>query len=78
MATSVVVKKGVRRWRARARSSRTRSGGGVGGVARPARLSQVLARAKAAIDATTVIEDPQGARPWQFDPATGTTLPVHE
>jgi len=43
-----------------------------------ARYDKVLARAKAAIDATTVIEDPQGARPWQFDPATGTTLPVHE
>merc|ERR1712087_363968 len=42
-----------------------------------ARFDQVLAQAKAAIDSTTVIEDPAGAKPWQFDPATGTTLPAH-
>merc|ERR1719162_1877879 len=33
-----------------------------------ARFDQVLSRAKAAIDATPVIEDPQGPTPWQFDP----------
>mmetsp|Transcript_81008 Transcript_81008/g.219543 ORF Transcript_81008/g.219543 Transcript_81008/m.219543 type:complete len:156 (-) Transcript_81008:152-619(-) len=42
-----------------------------------ARFDQVLGRAKAAMDATTVIEDPEGPKPWQFDPATGTTLPKH-
>merc|ERR1712129_102004 len=40
-----------------------------------AKFDQVLAQAKAAIDSTVVIEDPAGAQPWQFDPATGTTLP---
>eukprot|EP00429_Kryptoperidinium_foliaceum_P132612 CAMPEP_0176277220 /NCGR_PEP_ID=MMETSP0121_2-20121125/48167_1 /TAXON_ID=160619 /ORGANISM="Kryptoperidinium foliaceum, Strain CCMP 1326" /LENGTH=155 /DNA_ID=CAMNT_0017617517 /DNA_START=46 /DNA_END=513 /DNA_ORIENTATION=- len=43
-----------------------------------ARFDQVLSRAKAVIDATNVVEDPQGQKPWQFDPATGTTLPAHE
>mmetsp|Transcript_138330 Transcript_138330/g.442068 ORF Transcript_138330/g.442068 Transcript_138330/m.442068 type:complete len:156 (+) Transcript_138330:124-591(+) len=42
-----------------------------------AKFDQVLPKAKAAIDATTVIEDPDGAKPWSFDPATGTTLPAH-
>merc|ERR1712154_665123 len=42
-----------------------------------ARFDQVLAKAKAAIDSTVVIEDPAGQSPWQFDPATGTTLPAH-
>mmetsp|Transcript_45878 Transcript_45878/g.133554 ORF Transcript_45878/g.133554 Transcript_45878/m.133554 type:complete len:111 (-) Transcript_45878:108-440(-) len=42
-----------------------------------ARFDQVLPRAKAVIDATTVVEDPEGPRPWHFDPATGTTLPAH-
>merc|ERR1711971_1015926 len=40
-------------------------------------FDQVLPRAKAAIDATTVIEDPAGQQPWQFDPATGTSIPAH-
>merc|ERR1719190_66543 len=42
-----------------------------------ARFDQVLPKAKAAIDATPVVEDLEGQRPWQFDPATGTTLPAH-
>jgi len=42
-----------------------------------ARFDQVVARAKAAIDATNVVEGDDEPRPWQFDPATGTTLPPH-
>eukprot|EP00932_Pfiesteria_piscicida_P016396 SRR837773.332.p2 GENE.SRR837773.332~~SRR837773.332.p2 ORF type:complete len:168 (-),score=61.35 SRR837773.332:77-544(-) len=42
-----------------------------------ARFDQVISRAKAAVDGLTVIEDPEGPKPWQFDPATGTTLPAH-
>merc|ERR1719245_2732303 len=42
-----------------------------------ARFDQVLPRAKAIIDSTTVIEDPEDPQPWQFDPSTGTTLPRH-
>lgn len=42
------------------------------------RFDQVLARAKAALEATAVIESPEGPTPWSFDPATGTTLPAHK
>merc|ERR1712217_115203 len=44
-----------------------------------AQFDQVIPRAKAAIDAITVLEDPDAPepKPWQFDPATGTTLPPH-
>merc|ERR1711862_267752 len=45
-----------------------------------ARFDQVIPRAKAAIDAITVVEreGADAAKPWQFDPATGTSLPAHE
>merc|ERR1719162_1240063 len=42
-----------------------------------AHFDQVLSKAKAVIDSTTVIEDPAGPTPWEFDPATGTTIPAH-
>mmetsp|Transcript_88041 Transcript_88041/g.229636 ORF Transcript_88041/g.229636 Transcript_88041/m.229636 type:complete len:156 (-) Transcript_88041:77-544(-) len=42
------------------------------------RFDQVISRAKAALDGITVIEDDSEPVPWQFDPATGTTLPPHK
>merc|ERR1712060_559025 len=42
-----------------------------------ARYDQVISRARAALDSCVVIEDPAEPKPWQFDPATGTTLPPH-
>lgn len=45
-----------------------------------ARFDQVIPRAKAAIDSITVVESEADAerKPWQFDPATGTSLPPHQ
>merc|ERR1712222_227289 len=40
-----------------------------------AQFDQVIPKAKAVIDSTVVVEDPAGQQAWQFDPATGTTLP---
>merc|ERR1711948_142791 len=42
-----------------------------------AQFDQVIPRAKAAIDSLEVLDDPEAPapKPWQFDPATGTTLP---
>merc|ERR1719436_1651695 len=42
-----------------------------------ARYDEVLGRAKAALDALVVLEDPEEPTPWQFDPATGTSMPAH-
>eukprot|EP00929_Paragymnodinium_shiwhaense_P078334 TRINITY_DN4059_c0_g1_i1.p1 TRINITY_DN4059_c0_g1~~TRINITY_DN4059_c0_g1_i1.p1 ORF type:complete len:156 (-),score=47.20 TRINITY_DN4059_c0_g1_i1:160-627(-) len=42
------------------------------------RFDQVIPRAKAALDSITVLEDEGERAPWQFDPATGTTLPPHK
>merc|ERR1712190_185825 len=42
-----------------------------------ARFDQVLPSAKAALDAVVVVDDAEEPKPWQFDPATGTTLPQH-
>eukprot|EP00933_Yihiella_yeosuensis_P067546 TRINITY_DN7242_c4_g1_i1.p1 TRINITY_DN7242_c4_g1~~TRINITY_DN7242_c4_g1_i1.p1 ORF type:complete len:176 (+),score=35.32 TRINITY_DN7242_c4_g1_i1:63-530(+) len=42
-----------------------------------AQFDQVISRAKAAVDSITVIECEGEKKPWQFDPATGTTLPPH-
>merc|ERR1712125_231597 len=39
------------------------------------RFDQVIPRAKAALDGITVLEDEGERAAWQFDPATGTTLP---
>merc|ERR1712159_511869 len=49
------------------------------GVVAPelAKFDQVISSAKAAIDGITVIESDAERQPWQFDPATGTTLPPH-
>mmetsp|Transcript_71679 Transcript_71679/g.187924 ORF Transcript_71679/g.187924 Transcript_71679/m.187924 type:complete len:155 (+) Transcript_71679:20-484(+) len=41
-----------------------------------ARFDQVIPRAKAALDGMVILEGGNTA-PWQFDPATGTTLPPH-
>merc|ERR1712217_155479 len=38
-------------------------------------FNEVIPRAKAAIDAITVLDDEGERQPWQFDPNTGTTLP---
>ncbi|CAJ1367008.1 unnamed protein product [Effrenium voratum] len=43
-----------------------------------AKFDQVLSRAKAAVDSIEVLEDEGERQPWQFDPATGTTLPPHK
>merc|ERR1711988_652244 len=43
-----------------------------------AQFDQVIGRAKAAIDSLQIIEDAGERQPWQFDPATGTTLPPHK
>eukprot|EP00931_Biecheleriopsis_adriatica_P014702 TRINITY_DN1166_c1_g1_i1.p1 TRINITY_DN1166_c1_g1~~TRINITY_DN1166_c1_g1_i1.p1 ORF type:complete len:175 (+),score=54.94 TRINITY_DN1166_c1_g1_i1:65-526(+) len=43
-----------------------------------AQFDQVIPRAKAAVDAIEVIEEEGERQPWQFDPATGTTLPPHK
>mmetsp|Transcript_43331 Transcript_43331/g.99856 ORF Transcript_43331/g.99856 Transcript_43331/m.99856 type:complete len:156 (+) Transcript_43331:85-552(+) len=42
-----------------------------------AKYNEVLPRAKSAIDSITVVDDDSERQPWQFDPATGTTLPPH-
>merc|ERR1719433_2221496 len=42
------------------------------------RFDQVLPKAKAALDALVVLEDPEEPTPWQFDPATGTSMPAHK
>lgn len=42
------------------------------------RYDQVISKAKAALDGITVIEDDSEPQPWQFDPATGTSLPPHK
>merc|ERR1719222_1628347 len=42
-----------------------------------ARYDEVIPRAKAALDAITVVEGDTEPRPWLFDPATGTSLPPH-
>lgn len=41
-----------------------------------AKYTEVIPRAKAALDAITVIESEE-QKPWVFDPSTGTTLPPH-
>mmetsp|Transcript_56588 Transcript_56588/g.98569 ORF Transcript_56588/g.98569 Transcript_56588/m.98569 type:complete len:167 (-) Transcript_56588:94-594(-) len=38
-------------------------------------FTEVIPKAKAALDGITVVEDGAERAPWQFDPATGTTLP---
>eukprot|EP00441_Pelagodinium_beii_P037451 CAMPEP_0197626938 /NCGR_PEP_ID=MMETSP1338-20131121/5696_1 /TAXON_ID=43686 ORGANISM="Pelagodinium beii, Strain RCC1491" /NCGR_SAMPLE_ID=MMETSP1338 /ASSEMBLY_ACC=CAM_ASM_000754 /LENGTH=155 /DNA_ID=CAMNT_0043197535 /DNA_START=65 /DNA_END=532 /DNA_ORIENTATION=+ len=43
-----------------------------------AQFDQVIPRAKAALDAIEVFEEEGARKPWQFDPATGTTLPPHQ
>mmetsp|Transcript_19110 Transcript_19110/g.42135 ORF Transcript_19110/g.42135 Transcript_19110/m.42135 type:complete len:156 (+) Transcript_19110:78-545(+) len=43
-----------------------------------AKFDQVISRAKAALDATTVIESGETPEPWSFDPATGTTMAPHK
>eukprot|EP00928_Gymnodinium_smaydae_P054162 TRINITY_DN37981_c0_g1_i1.p1 TRINITY_DN37981_c0_g1~~TRINITY_DN37981_c0_g1_i1.p1 ORF type:complete len:156 (+),score=21.76 TRINITY_DN37981_c0_g1_i1:50-517(+) len=43
-----------------------------------ARFDQVVPRAKAALDSLHVIESDEASESWQFDPATGTTLPPHK
>jgi len=43
-----------------------------------AAFHEVIPKAKAAIDAITVLEDEGERAPWQFDPNTGTTLPPHK
>merc|ERR1719215_433036 len=43
-----------------------------------AQFDQVVPRAKAAIVSLHVIDNPEEPTPWQFDPATGTTIPVHK
>eukprot|EP00416_Gambierdiscus_australes_P029880 CAMPEP_0171093774 /NCGR_PEP_ID=MMETSP0766_2-20121228/39270_1 /TAXON_ID=439317 /ORGANISM="Gambierdiscus australes, Strain CAWD 149" /LENGTH=155 /DNA_ID=CAMNT_0011552263 /DNA_START=72 /DNA_END=539 /DNA_ORIENTATION=+ len=43
-----------------------------------ARFDQVVPAAKAALDSLQVVEDVDEPKPWQFDPATGTTLPAHK
>eukprot|EP00928_Gymnodinium_smaydae_P060714 TRINITY_DN4447_c0_g3_i1.p2 TRINITY_DN4447_c0_g3~~TRINITY_DN4447_c0_g3_i1.p2 ORF type:complete len:156 (+),score=48.21 TRINITY_DN4447_c0_g3_i1:64-531(+) len=43
-----------------------------------ARFDQVIPRAKAALDAIQVVEGEAAPEKWQFDPATGTTLPAHQ
>merc|ERR1712217_214306 len=43
-----------------------------------AKFDQVISRAKAALDGIAVIEDEAEPVPWQFDPATGTTMPPHK
>merc|ERR1712217_166535 len=40
-----------------------------------ARFDQVVSRAKAAIDGFVVSETAEARRAWEFDPATGSTLP---
>eukprot|EP00747_Dinoflagellata_sp_TGD_P163344 gnl/TRDRNA2_/TRDRNA2_181917_c0_seq1.p1 gnl/TRDRNA2_/TRDRNA2_181917_c0~~gnl/TRDRNA2_/TRDRNA2_181917_c0_seq1.p1 ORF type:complete len:158 (+),score=38.31 gnl/TRDRNA2_/TRDRNA2_181917_c0_seq1:65-538(+) len=44
------------------------------------KYNEVIARAKTELDKITVIDDPdEGERkPWQFDPATGATMPPHK
>merc|ERR1739842_213272 len=42
-----------------------------------ARFDQVLPKAKAALDALVVVDDPEEPKPWEFDPATGTSMPAH-
>eukprot|EP00442_Polarella_glacialis_P059666 CAMPEP_0115134014 /NCGR_PEP_ID=MMETSP0227-20121206/54820_1 /TAXON_ID=89957 /ORGANISM="Polarella glacialis, Strain CCMP 1383" /LENGTH=125 /DNA_ID=CAMNT_0002540365 /DNA_START=164 /DNA_END=541 /DNA_ORIENTATION=+ len=42
-----------------------------------AQFDQVISRAKAALDSIQVLEVGGEKLPWQFDPATGTTLPPH-
>lgn len=42
-----------------------------------AQFDQVISRAKAVLDGIEVIEAEGEKMPWQFDPATGTTLPPH-
>merc|ERR1712039_76124 len=43
-----------------------------------AQFDQVITRAKAALDSLNVVENPDGAKAWEFDPATGTTIPAHK
>eukprot|EP00931_Biecheleriopsis_adriatica_P014700 TRINITY_DN1166_c0_g1_i3.p1 TRINITY_DN1166_c0_g1~~TRINITY_DN1166_c0_g1_i3.p1 ORF type:complete len:174 (+),score=46.82 TRINITY_DN1166_c0_g1_i3:56-523(+) len=43
-----------------------------------AQFDQVIPRAKAAADALEVFEEEGERQVWQFDPATGTTLPPHK
>merc|ERR1711924_540228 len=43
-----------------------------------AAFGEVIPRAKAAIDAITVLDDEGERAPRQFDPNTGTTLPPHK
>merc|ERR1719240_221863 len=40
--------------------------------------TEVIPKAKAALDGITVIDDEGERAPWQFDPATGTTLPPYK
>ncbi|CAE8585037.1 unnamed protein product [Polarella glacialis] len=42
-----------------------------------AQFDQVLPRAKLALDSIHVLDIEGERKPWQFDPATGTTLPQH-
>ncbi|CAE7290079.1 unnamed protein product [Symbiodinium sp. CCMP2592] len=43
-----------------------------------AKFDQVIPKAKAAVDSIEVLDDEGERLPWQFDPATGTTLPPHK
>merc|ERR1719326_2526171 len=43
-----------------------------------AAFNEVIAKAKAALDGLTVLDDDGERAPWQFDPNTGTTLPPHQ
>mmetsp|Transcript_37792 Transcript_37792/g.112275 ORF Transcript_37792/g.112275 Transcript_37792/m.112275 type:complete len:156 (-) Transcript_37792:18-485(-) len=43
-----------------------------------AKFDQVIPRAKAALDGMTILEAEGTPMPWQFDPATGTTMAPHK
>ena len=40
--------------------------------------SEIIPDAKKAVDGFKFGESPAEKKPWVFDPATGTTLPLHE
>ena len=42
------------------------------------RFDEVVSRAKAALDGLTVLDDEGERAPWEFDPATGTTMAPHK
>merc|ERR1711971_42922 len=41
-------------------------------------FTEVIPKAKTAIDGITVLDDEGERAPWEFDPATGTTMPPHK